>query len=532
MRVSHYDLWRNLLKSAKIKADMQWLNTAVDELLRRHPEGEIIVSSGVSPSGAYHLGTLREVLTAELIAREVRRRGRTARHLHISDDLDVFRKVPVDIPQDFDQYLGTPLCDMPAPDGSDQSYADYFVKDLFDASDKLHLDMDVIRMHERYRSGYMAPVIEQALGHVDDIKRILRDISGRALGEAWSPVQVVEDGYLKNRAFVSIDPDVKTVQYTGKDDEVRTANYASGEVKLNWRIDWPARWSLMHVMAEPFGRDHATKGGSYDTGEVLVRDVFGAEAPLPFPYNFINRVGHTKKMSKSSGDSVTAADLLNIMPAELVWFFIARYSPDKLLFFGEGETLLRLFDEFAELLARPDKTEADKQLLELCLYGVDEPTISNVPFSHLVESYQAALRDADKTLEVIGRTEYAAIAAKQADTIRRELQFIDNWLDKWAPDELKFSLRDRVDAAEFSDAEKQLFALLAGKVAAAPADADGSWFHNAIYECKDATGLQPKEMFQALYRLLIGQASGPRAGWFLSMLPRDWLLTRLQSITA
>src|SRR4051812_37260845 len=114
---------------------MQWLNKIVDELLKSHSEGEIIVSSGVSPSGKYHLGTMREVLTAEAIAYEVKRRGRKARHLHIVDDLDVFRKVPVDLPPDYEQYLGKPLCDIPAPDGSEQSYADFYLKDLTVAAD-------------------------------------------------------------------------------------------------------------------------------------------------------------------------------------------------------------------------------------------------------------------------------------------------------------------------------------------------------------------------------------------------------------
>ena len=78
---------------------MQWLNTIADELITKHPEGTIVVSSGVSPSGTYHLGTLREVLTAEAIAWEVRRRGRQAVHYHVVDDLDVFRKVPVGVPK-------------------------------------------------------------------------------------------------------------------------------------------------------------------------------------------------------------------------------------------------------------------------------------------------------------------------------------------------------------------------------------------------------------------------------------------------
>jgi lysyl-tRNA synthetase class I len=28
--------------------------------------------------------------------------------------------------------------------------------------------------------------------------------------------------------------------------------------------------------------------------------------------------------------------------------------------------------------------------------------------------------------------------------------------------------------------------------------------------------------------VLIDKTSGPRAGWFLSILPRDWLVARLQ----
>ncbi len=509
---------------------MQWLNSIVDELIARHPDGDVIVSSGVSPSGTYHLGTLREVLTAEIIAIEVRRRGRTARHLHIVDDLDIFRKVPVDIPAEYEKYLGKPLCDVPAPDGSDRSYADYFLEDLVRAAEKLHLQMEIVRSHQKYREGFMVPVIEQALEHTDDIRRVLTEVSGRDLNADWSPIQVVEDGYLKNRLFRSIDTKAKTVTYVGKGDQEKVANYLHGDVKLNWRIDWPARWSLLHVMAEPFGRDHATKGGSYDTGKVIVRDVFNAEAPLPVPYNFINRTGETKKMSKSAGDAITASELLNILPPEIVWFFIFRSAPDKLLFFGEGETLLRLFDEFAELLAKPDKTAGEQQLLELCLHGVEAPTVSNVPFSHLVASYQAALKDTDKTIAIIARTEHAETAAQQAETITRELKFIDSWLANWAPEEMKFELQKTVNASQFTDAEKDFFALLSEKVKAAPEDADGSWFHDAIYDCKDETGLGPKDMFSALYRLLIGKTSGPRAGWFLSILPRDDLLAQLKSV--
>lgn len=507
---------------------MQWLNKIADELEARYPDGEIIVSSGVSPSGTYHLGTLREVLTAEAVAWELKRRGRPARHLHIVDDLDVFRKVPVNVPREFEQYLGKPLCDVPAPDGSSRSYADYYVQDLFTAAEAMHMEVEIIRAHEKYRQGFFTEAIEISLSQKETIRQILEDISGHKLDEHWSPVQVVEDGYLKNRAVISFDAKSKSLTFQDKNEQERHISYADGQVKLNWRIDWPARWWLLGVQAEPFGRDHATKGGSYDTGAVIVKQVFGAEPPLPLPYNFINRTGDTKKMSKSAGDVITAAELLEVLPAEVVRFFVLRYSPDKQLFFDEQDTLIRLVDEFSELLVRADKTAAEQQLVELCLHGIDKPTVSRVPFSLLVASYQGALRDSQRTLALISRTEYAAAVQEESETILQELQFIAAWLEKSAPEDVKFALQETVNPENFSDAQKQFLAVLADKISAAPVDADGMWFHQAIYNQKEASSLVPRELFTTLYQAIIGKDSGPRAGWFLSILPRDWLIKRLR----
>lgn len=246
------------------------------------------------------------------------------------------------------------------------------------------------------------------------------------------------------------------------------------------------------------------------------------------PYNFINRTGDTKKMSKSAGDTITAAELLKMLPAEVVWYFVIRYSPDKLLFFDQGTTLMRLIDEFSELLAKEQKTEDEQQLIDICTDGIEDKTISHIPFTLLVTSYQAALKDSAKTLEVIKRSEYKEIAEKQEDIIKAELAFIDEWLRVAAPDEVKFDLAETVDKSKFSDKQQQYLQALADKIEKAPADADGEWFHLAIYEFKDKFDLPPKELFSSLYQAIIGKDAGPRAGWFLSLLPRDWLIKRLR----
>ena len=510
---------------------MNWLNNIVDELIARHPDGEILIESGSAPSGTYHLGHLREVLTPDAIYVELKRRGRQARHIHFVDDLDALRKIPYNVPAEFEKYLGMPLCDIPAPDGSDQSYADYFLADLQKVCKVLGIEVEFIRSYQKYRSGFDVAAIEKVMSNLPAVRNAIQTASTRQLADDWVPIQILVNGRFKNRTFLGIDTDRKIIRYADADGAEGEANYATGQVKLDWRLDWPTHWWMQNVHVEPFGRDHSSAGSSYDTGVQLMHDVFKAEPPLPVPYDFINMVGDTKKMSASKGTGLSAIQAAHIMPAEVMRFFVLRAPASKLLHFDPVGGLMQLMDEFAALAAKPDaeKTDSEKQLLYICEYGrnTDQRVVSRVPFSHLVASYQASLRDVERTLDVIKRTEHAQTAQEDAEIIKRELAFIDAWLDSQAPEEVKFSLRESLDAGEFTEQQQTFLHELAKKVAEAPTDADGAWFHDAIYSFKDTLGLAPKEMFQTLYQALIGKNSGPRAGWFLSLLPRDWLIDRL-----
>lgn len=505
---------------------MQWLNKIADEAVARQPEGEIIVESGSSPSGTYHLGHLRELVTCDAILIELKRRGRRARHIAYVDDLDALRKIPVNIPTDYEKYLGKSLCDIPSPKDPAKSYADYFLQGLIYSCETLGIDLEFILSHQKYRAGFFTEAVEKSLENSDVVRASLENISGHKLGDEWSPIQINEDGYLKKRRFISIDKTAKTVNYEDKDGQRRTISYTKGDVKLDWRIDWPARWWLLHVNVEPFGRDHATKGGSYDTGSAIVSDVFKVEPPLSVPYDFVNLAGDTKKMSASKGTGLEAEAAVRILPPEIIRFFMLRYPPSKRLYFDPIDGISQLIDEFAALLAKPDKSEEDIQLNEISVNGI-KPTISNVAFSHLVASYQAALKDPTKTLEIIQRTENKSISSEEQEIIKAELVFIDRWLKKWAPEDVKFELAEKVNASQFSESEKKYLRELSDRITKAPPDADGEWFHKAIYDLKAEVGMEPKAMFETLYSALIGKSSGPRAGWFLSILPRDFLLKRL-----
>lgn len=508
---------------------MQWLNKIADDLVARHPDGEILIESGSSPSGTYHLGHLRELITCDAILLELRRRGRKAKHIQFVDDLDAFRKVPVNLPADYEKYLGFPLCDMPSPRADEKSMADHFLQGLIDACEILDIEVEYVKAHEKYRSGWYVPAIEKALSHINEARHALETVSGRKLDEHWSPIQIMEGQRLKKRPFVSIDTKAKTLVYKDADGKEQTASYNKGEVKLDWRLDWPGRWWLQKVAVEPSGRDHMTKGGSYDTGVQIAREVYESEPPYPVAYDFINMAGDTKKMSASKGTGLDAVEGAELMPPEVVRYFVLQPAPSKRLYFDPINGVVNLMDEFAAFAAKQDKTEAEQQLWYICTRGQEkERSVSQVPFSHLVASYQASLKDPDTTLKVIERTEHVDLANKEETIIRAELKFIDTWLQKRAPEDVKFELIDSFDSSELGETQKKYLTDLAEKIASAPNDADGEWFHKAIYEFKESSGIPPKELFVTLYKVLIGKDSGPRAGWFLSILPRGWLIERLK----
>ena len=55
--------------------------------------------------------------------------------------------------------------------------------------------------------------------------------------------------------------------------------------------------------------------------------------------------------------------------------------------------------------------------------------------------------------------------------------------------------------------------------------------HNAVYEIITAEGVKPQEGFGAFYRALIDKERGPRLGYFLSNLDREFVRKRLTIVT-
>ena len=59
---------------------------------------------------------------------------------------------------------------------------------------------------------------------------------------------------------------------------------------------------------------------------------------------------------------------------------------------------------------------------------------------------------------------------------------------------------------------------------------EGSDLSRLIAEKLDVPSLQvdPRDLFKAIYTSILGQSSGPKAGWFLSSFEEDFLINRFR----
>ncbi len=248
-----------------------------------------------------------------------------------------------------------------------------------------------------------------------------------------------------------------------------------GGGKLTWRVDWAARWQILGITCEPFGKDHAAAGGSYDTGVRIAREIFNYEPPYPVPYEWIHLKGKGA-MKSSKGIVIPVREMVEILPPEIVRYITIRVRPERHIEFDPGLGLLDLVEEFEEKFKEKDRS------VELSLVG--EVVYSDVPFRHLIVVGQIANWDLNKALEIIERTGYTVDEVTRKD-VERRLKYARKWLEKYAPDNIKFEIPEKVSVT-FSEEEKEFLRVYAERLRS---DMKPEEIHMLVYDVSKELGI-------------------------------------------
>ena len=475
--------------------------------------GPQVIATGITPSGNIHIGNLREVVTGDAIRRAIISSGAEGNLIFIADTFDPLRTVYPFLPPRFKKYVGMPLSEIPDPFGCCVSYSEHYLAPFLESLDELAITPGVYRADLMYKAGQYTTAITTALEQRDKIAQIIETVSGRRLEPQWNPFNPLcaHCGRISSAEILQHVPEMTCVEYRCQCGAEGVADYSKGEGKLAWRVDWPARWKILSVTIEPFGKDHAVAGGSYDTGRLISKEVYDYDPPRPVPYGHIHLKGQGK-MSSSKGITVTIQEMLDVVPPDVLRFMIIKTKPEKLIDFDPGLGLLTLIDEFDHGRGRAvELSEVSGQT-------------STIPFRHMVTAVQIA-RNLDELIEVLRRSGYTSHNVRD---LKRLAENVGNWLDRFAPSFVKFKVQETlpVQAKTLTKGQKQLLLKLA---AALKLDSnDPEWLHNEIYNISAQLGVDAKSSFKAVYIALLGENSGPRAGWFLASLNPQFVVSRFE----
>lgn len=486
-------------------------------------------------SGMPHIGSLRSILTHDIIYKIMKEEGFNVDFTYVFNSLDPMDGLPVYHDQnEYLKHMGKPLSQIPSPVAGFESYGHYYAEKYREVFNKLGATPKIYWSHEMYKEGKFNDVIKIALDNREEIRKIYFEVAKKMTPENWHPFQVICPNCGKiGTSFVS-DWDGKEVTYECKEDLVKWAKGCghkgkispyNGNGKLFWKVDWPAHWVVLNITVEGAGKDHFTQGGSRDFGVEIMNRVFKVKPPHGFMHEFLTVGG--KKMSSSKGSGLGADKAIEVLPPELVRFLITRVPYKRSVSFDPNvpDSIPDLFDEYDRCKnAYYDNTDED--LAEAYKLAQVNELSNEKPFLPRFKSVVAYVQMPNLDLDDVYQKEKGSkLTDEDKKVIDERAKYAKIYLENYADEKDKFSFTKYVP--DLSLSSEELF-ILKGLIAIIIKNNDNGAdiLQNAIFEYSKETNYGAKQMFALIYKLLLNKSSGPKAGWLIKDIGTENVLER------
>lgn len=511
-----------------------WADLVAKKLKERG--GSHVIETGTSISGIPHIGNASDVMRGDAVRKALADLKVSAKLIWVADDSDPFRKTPAGMEQ-LKKHLGKPVYDVPDPEGEcHENFVKHFALPFIDELEAFGVVPEIHYGTELYRKGELIDEIRIALEKRIEIIEILNKFRKDPLPSEFIPWNPVCEGCEKISTARATEVEADIVEYVCEDKDFSgsvvkgcghtgKSDITNGEGKLPWRVEWAARWKHFKVTCEPFGKDHAAAGGSYDTSKLISKQIFNWDAPEPVVYGFLTING--AKISSSSGNVITLADWNQIAePAVLRYLMFKRLEKQRDVDLSKIPNMTDEYDD-AEKASIEGGDAKLKRMYELStIPGIkNEPLYCGVPYSLCaVLSQFLASYDKKHPFDVAQEKVEAMGYKPDNSRLRERVVKARHWIEGgYCPDYLKFDLQDGNKFSTLS-ADQQKF------LAAIPSELDDKWtpetFHKRIYEISREIGLKPAEAFKAIYLVLIGKEKGPKAASFILSLEKEFISER------
>src|SRR6187551_1425819 len=266
-----------------------WPYEEARKLLKRWPDGKpdgapVLFETGYGPSGLPHIGTFNEVLRTTFVRRAFEELSdQPTRLIAFSDDMDGLRKVPDNVPNQelLHAHLGKPLTQIPDPFGSHDSFAAHNNAMLRSFLDRFGFDYDFLSATDCYTSGRFDEVIRLVLRNRDGVMGVMLPTLREERRKTYSPVLPIspETGVVLQVPVEVVDAEAGLIAFDDECGRVEQSAFG-GMAKLQWKVDWAARWVALGVDYEMAGKDLIDS--AVQSGRIA--RILGARPPDGFNY--------------------------------------------------------------------------------------------------------------------------------------------------------------------------------------------------------------------------------------------------------
>ncbi len=478
---------------------------------KKAPEkGHVLFETGYGPSGLPHIGTFGEVARTTMIRRAFELISDIpTRLICFSDDVDGMRKVPENVPnQDMlHANIQKPLTSVPDPFGEYESFGHHNNAMLRRFLDTFGFEYEFYSATDFYKSGQFDEILKLAVERYDEVMKVMLKSLREERQQTYSiflPIHP-ETGRVLYVPMKSVNKDDYTITFDDEDGREWTLPVTGGNVKLQWKPDFGARWAALDVDFEMYGKDHSTNTPIYDR----ICEILGGKKPEHFTYElFLDENG--EKISKSKGNGLTIDEWLTYASTEsLSYFMYLKPKTAKRMHF---DVIPKAVDEYhQQLRAFPDQDAAGKVNNPVWHIHNGNPPASTmvVPFGMLLNLASVSAAEDKETLWGFIRR-YAPDASPETNA---DMDQAAGFAVRYYNDFVKPTKVFRAP----TDLEREALEDLRAQLATYDGPVDDEALQSVVYGVGRDRFDPLRDWFKALYEVLLGASQGPRFGGFIAL---------------